>query len=127
MDFCFFLEEKKTETSGINRRINRKKFDYTEIENALNDSASLQSKTFFALKALIEKRTRCPHFAPDASQKVLSIDPRIFALKRKAAHKKGCVFTLINVSGESCALTLPGGIRERLDPFEAKWLFYDDK
>ncbi|MDR1469905.1 MAG: sugar phosphorylase [Spirochaetaceae bacterium] len=113
------------ETSGINRRINRKKFSYTEIEKALNDGGSLPSKTFFTLKALIEKRVRCPHFAPDASQKVLAIDPRVFVLKRKAEEEKGCVYALINVSGESCALTLPGGIRERLDPFEAKWLFRD--
>jgi sucrose phosphorylase len=92
--------------SGINRRINREKFEYEDLAAQLADPSNFRYRAFSALKKLIEIRKTCPQFAPSASQKILHIDPRVFAFIRKAEDSPQSVLVLINVSCHTCTPVL---------------------
>lgn len=68
--------------SGINRRINREKLEFSRIMNELKTDFR-RNKIFKETIKLIEIRKNNREFSPYASQEVLELDDRVFALKRK--------------------------------------------
>jgi sucrose phosphorylase len=111
------------DASGIPRRINRKKLTRTELENDLRTPDSLRSHVFNRLETLLKQRASEPAFNPTAPQRVLEIDPRIFAVERTAATGKK-ILCLHNVSAENIQVPTDGALKTavELKPYEFIWL-----
>ncbi|EMI55288.1 sugar phosphorylase [Rhodopirellula sallentina] len=61
------------ESSGINRRINRHKYERSELEDALSGPDSLQRRVMDGYCRLLEVRRTQPSFDPAASQTMLDL------------------------------------------------------
>jgi glycosidase len=88
------------EASGIKRRINREKLERTRIEVELAEPGSLRAQVFAGYKSLLELRRSHPCFAPAASQRLLALDARVFAVLRETADGRDRMLCLHNVSAE---------------------------
>ena len=82
--------------SGMPRRINREKLSYEELSTELDDGESFRGVIFTSLRNMLEKRRKCDAFSPYASQDVLNLDEKVFAVKRRGEEKT--VTVLVNVS-----------------------------
>jgi len=94
--------------TGRNRTINRQKLDLAELEAGLADRRSMRSQVFSRLALLLEARSSHPAFHPHGSQRVLSMDPRLFAVLRTSPDGGQSVLCLQNVT--------PGPVLARIDP-----------
>lgn len=72
------------ELHGHNRAINREKLVRADVERALSDPGSLRSRVFEGLKALLAARRRHAAFHPHGQQRVLELEPGVFAVVRTA-------------------------------------------
>ncbi|MEW6161517.1 MAG: alpha-amylase family glycosyl hydrolase, partial [Verrucomicrobiota bacterium] len=70
------------ESSGIPRRINRQKFERSNLEKELAESGSLRARVLDSLKRLLHARRQEAAFAPAAPQKILSLHEQVFAVRR---------------------------------------------
>ncbi|HEY6170214.1 MAG TPA: alpha-amylase family glycosyl hydrolase [Verrucomicrobiae bacterium] len=128
------------ESSGIPRRINRQKLRRAEIGRELADSGSLRAQVFGGLKKLLQVRRRHAAFHPNASQEILAVGDRVFALRRTAIDGSRRMLCLQNVANESVTATVPvsgawadllsdasvnsiGGVLSlTLSPYQVAWL-----
>jgi sucrose phosphorylase len=85
------------EASGINRRINREKLEYNRISKEL-ESDERRKAIFNGLKNMIAIRKRESAFSPFASQKVLDLGKKLFALERENNGEK--VTFILNVDSQ---------------------------
>jgi sucrose phosphorylase len=93
------------EASGINRRINRRKYQKNELDTLLADSP-LQSEVFRGMRELIYSRIQQPAFHPDAEQNYVdSGAAEILAFERMCAEQR--ILVLANVSGKTIHWQLP--------------------
>jgi glucosylglycerate phosphorylase len=118
--------------SGINRRINREKLEYSRIiEEVENDSR--RSSIFSGLKKLIEIRQGLAAFSPYASQKVLDLGDKVFALKRVDEETGEPLIFVVNVSHQETDVELFGSGTDlitgnrihgtiRLAPYQFIWV-----
>lgn len=88
---------KGLEESGINRRINRQKFQYEELVSELEKSTRRQ-KVFTGLKKLIRTRQQEPAFSPFAAQLILELGEQVFALLRRNEETGDTVLFVMNAS-----------------------------
>lgn len=86
------------EQSGINRRINREKLNYIELSQELEDSGNIRSMVFKGFSRLIRLRRQQSAFSPDASQKVLFLDERVFSFIRHNDVTGERILVIVNVS-----------------------------
>ncbi|WP_258171144.1 sugar phosphorylase [Paenibacillus sp. R14(2021)] len=93
------------EQSGINRRINREKLSKADVCEEL-ESESLRSAVFARFSALIQLRRRQNAFSPQAAQKVVTFDERIFSVVRENAESGDSILALVNVSDENVQLRI---------------------
>ncbi|MDM5314966.1 alpha-amylase family glycosyl hydrolase [Fictibacillus sp. b24] len=96
------------ESSGINRRINREKFQYEELVAELETSTRRQ-KVFTGLKKLIRTRQQEPAFSPFASQLILDLSEQVFALIRRNEETGDTVLFVMNALNETVDVELPFG------------------
>ncbi|GAA4225398.1 sucrose phosphorylase [Sagittula marina] len=89
---------------GMNRAINRHRWDYPELRKLLDDPDSTQSKALGALSARLKIRARQAAFHPNATNFTLNLDPRVFAVWRQAPDRSQSIFALHNVSAETVDL-----------------------
>lgn len=132
------------EQTGINRRINRRKWQAEELQAHLADE--LPRFVFETYLQMLRRRSAQPAFHPDAPQQVFEIDPEIFAHNRVALNAEQTVVCLYNFTpgskslskSQTRALGLPAGDchdilsgRARsipasdpliLEPYQALWL-----
>jgi len=94
------------EASGMPRRINRQKLDRHQLDRELHDTGSLRSRVFEGHRELPHVRRAHPAFAPGATQRVLDLDPRVFALLQRSQESGDEVLCLHNVSEERVPLRL---------------------
>lgn len=92
------------DASGMPRRINRQKLDRASLEAELSRSGSLRSRIFGGCKDLLRIRRAHPAFHPQAAQRVIDLDPRLFAVCRIPAGQADPMLCLHNVSGETVAI-----------------------
>jgi glucosylglycerate phosphorylase len=90
--------------TGRFRSINREKLLEPRLTEELEDNDSLRSKVFCNYKKLISIRKKQKAFNPNASQKVLKLDERIFSIVRGEGSES--VVVLNNVSYESVSIKL---------------------
>ena len=100
------------EASGIPRRINREKLDRLRLEAELEDPQSLRGRIWGGLSELLRVRAATRAFHPQAAQRILTTDGRVFAVGRTPGEKHDPVLCLHNVSPEPVRLT--GGLAEVL-------------
>ncbi|WP_416729725.1 alpha-amylase family glycosyl hydrolase [Fictibacillus sp. JL2B1089] len=96
------------ESSGINRRINRQKFQYDELVSELETSTRRQ-KVFTGLKRLIRTRQQETAFSPFASQSILELGKQVFSLVRRNEETGETVLFVMNASNKLIDVELPFG------------------
>ncbi|MEM1388055.1 MAG: alpha-amylase family glycosyl hydrolase [Pseudomonadota bacterium] len=92
------------ERRGMNRAINRHRWDYPTLRTHLADPSSVHAIVLRALSERLRLRAEQPAFHPNATQFTLSIDPRVFAVWRQSLDRTQSIFALHNVSGEDVVL-----------------------
>ncbi|MFN0264927.1 alpha-amylase family glycosyl hydrolase [Tepidamorphus sp. 3E244] len=92
------------ERRGMNRAINRHRWDYPELRERLADPASDQSRVLKTMQERLRLRARQPAFHPNATQFTLRVDERVFALWRQDLERAQSIFAVHNVSAETVVI-----------------------
>jgi sucrose phosphorylase len=87
------------EATGQKRTINREKFCYDDLELLLTDPTSHSSRVFQGFAQLLTTRRLHEAFNPYSQQKILDIDPAIFAVLRSSAETGRRIMCIHNVTG----------------------------
>lgn len=125
-------DQKGAEESGINRRINREKFEYGRISRELTESPR-RAAIFSGLKKMIETRQQHSAFSPFAEQEVLDYGQDVFALRRFNQETGEEIVFVVNVKAEPVQLScnvegtniLNGERIEKemsLEPYQFVWI-----
>ena len=96
-------DQKGAAESGINRRINREKFEYGRISRELTESPR-RAAIFNGLKKMIEIRQQHSAFSPFADQEIVDLGPDVFALKRTNKETGEEILFAVNVKAEPVKL-----------------------
>ncbi len=127
---------------GMNRAINRHRWDYPELMGRLEDPGSEQAQVLGALSERLRLRGRQPGFHPNATQFTLQLDDRVFALWRQSLDRAQSIFALHNVSADEIVLppaalnliegedwqdllsgqSLAGDAEITLAPYQCRWI-----
>ncbi|MBV0912395.1 sugar phosphorylase [Anianabacter salinae] len=126
---------------GMNRAINRHKWDYPALAERLDDPASDQSRVLGELSRRIRLRARQPAFHPNATNFTLGLDRRIFGLWRQSLDRDQSIFALHNVSAETVKVAVSdinliadedwvdvltgeriGGDMIEMAPYQCRWI-----
>jgi len=106
------------EQSGINRRINRHKYDRTELDRHLSQADSLQQRIHTGYQQLLAVRREQPAFHPNAAQRVIDLgDDRLLAFVRENEAEAQNLLVVVNFAKEPVEFPLPaamGGARDLL-------------
>lgn len=96
-------DQRGVEESGINRRINREKFDFDTISRELTESPRRKA-IFGGLKKMIEIRQAESAFSPFADQEVVDLGADFFAMKRSNKETGEEIFFAVNVTAKPAKL-----------------------
>ncbi|QQM30838.1 sugar phosphorylase [Martelella lutilitoris] len=129
------------EKSGHNRAINRHRWNYDALQEALADETTQHARVFNAMRERIGIRTRQPAFHPNATQFTLHLGEKLFGFWRQSVDRTQSIFAINNVTDETLeipamALNLIGGERwidlitgETVDgarigfaPYQCRWI-----
>ncbi|TWT46808.1 sugar phosphorylase [Botrimarina hoheduenensis] len=94
------------QTSGIARRINRRKYERAELAEAL-EPGTLQGQVFRGYQELLAKRVAEPAFHPEAAQTVVESGSALLAFDRDRRDGSGRVRVVVNVSCQDQEIDLP--------------------
>lgn len=123
---------KGLEETGINRRINREKLEFSKICSEIENDER-RNLIFNRLLDLIKIRKGQSAFSPFASQRVLDIGEKVFALERYNEETNEKVTLIVNIDSKSTKVSSPiSGVdlitgREinhniELKPYEFVWI-----
>ena len=84
--------------TGRARTINREKFQLAALEERLADTSQHHARVLDGMVRLLKIRQAKPAFHPNAGQRVLALDDRVFAVLRGEVGTPGAVLCLSNVS-----------------------------
>ena len=91
---------KGVSVTGRYRTINRRKWYYEELTDALNDPDTNTYRIFNQYKKIIKQRNNHTAFHPFGTQKVRSIDNELFCIERIAPEKKEWILVMANVTNK---------------------------
>jgi sucrose phosphorylase len=91
--------------SGILRRINRAKLECNRFETELDDDRSLRGYIWNGFQKMLHIRSQQTAFHPQATQRILATDRRIFAVYRIPPDKSQQILCLHNVSGKTVLIS----------------------
>ncbi|KUP90695.1 sugar phosphorylase [Tritonibacter horizontis] len=97
-------DHEAVERRGMNRAINRHRWDYPELMARLDDPETEQAQVLSALSTRLRLRARQPAFHPNATQFTLQLDDRVFGLWRQSLDRSQSIFALHNVSADEIDL-----------------------
>jgi glycosidase len=105
------------ERTGMTRAINRRKWDRGELEGLIANPDSATGQVFARYRALLALRRAQPAFHPDADQRLLRLDDRLFCCERTAPQGQQRILVLANLAPDpvSLAATALSYDPERLD------------
>lgn len=122
------------EKTGMNRSINRQKFNFFEMEEELGQPQSLRAKVFNGLTQMIKARKAEPLFHPNNRMEVLDFGDKIFAIKRINGQGES-IFAIHNMSNDYVRCVLSGNYTDILNegkiqsedsiilkPYQVLWL-----
>jgi len=89
--------------TGRYRSINRQQLQYEQLQSELEQEGSLRQRVYSSLKKLIRIRTAEPCFHPNADQKVVICDDRLFTIMRTSSTGEQ-VLVLVNIANEPVEL-----------------------
>lgn len=96
--------------SGLNRTINREKYNMDWLENELATQGSLAKKMLDSYKRLISIRINEKAFNPFGKFEFLDLDPRLFVVDKISIDNEERIIAIHNFSEESVTCTLPSNI-----------------
>lgn len=97
-------------SSGINRRINRRKFTLEELDAQLANSSSIHAHVFAGMKRLIEIRIDQPAFHPDATQRYVECpDANVLCFERHAMDGVQSILVMMNFGNQVAMVDIPAG------------------
>ncbi|MFT5661211.1 MAG: glycosidase [Sulfurimonas sp.] len=96
--------------SGINRTVNREKFNYDRLVETLSDDNSIEKIIFTAYRRLISIRINEKSFNPFGSFDFLSLHKSVFAVMQDSLDKTESILALHNFSNEIVSFSLPQSI-----------------
>lgn len=94
------------EKRGMNRAINRHRWDYPILKARLANPKSNHSQVLSALSERLRIRSRQPAFHPNATQFTFATDDRVLGVWRQSLDRRQSIFALHNVSDEEVNLEL---------------------
>lgn len=97
--------------SGINRTINREKYNIDWLENELSTLGSLGKTIFDSYKRMISIRINEEAFNPFGEFNFLDLDERIFAIDKFNIDRTSRIIALNNYSNEKVTINLPKEIQ----------------
>ena len=93
--------------TGINRMINREKFNIRWLENEFSKQGSLSKIIFDSYRRLISIRINEKAFNPFGDFSFFDLDPRLFVMQQACSENKEYVFSIHNFSNEKVKCTIP--------------------
>lgn len=87
-----------------NRSINRRKWNYAEINEKLDDPNNHHSQVFDQLKHLIKLRAAQSAFHPNAVQFTLHLGDQVFAFWRQSSRRDQSIFCIHNVTDQEVSV-----------------------
>ncbi|EAS43030.1 sugar phosphorylase [Photobacterium profundum] len=117
--------------SGINRRINRQKFNLDELETELAEVGSLREKVYSRMVRLLALRKQYSAFSPCSAQQVLALGDALFGLQRGAGEQAIRFVVNLTSSDQSVDLNVAGydlvsdakkDAQFTLKPYQFVWL-----
>ena len=106
------------ERSGMTRAVNRRKWDKGELEYLISDLESETGQVFTLFSRLLETRRAQPAFHPDAAQRIIELDERVFGFERVATDDSQRILVIANLSEETVYIErhlLPQDLERRED------------
>ena len=101
--------------SGINRRINRHKYEYQELNALLHEAGSLQREIFDGMQNLLAKRRAEKAFHPEAKQRVIEAGVEsMLAFERVSSDEQQRIFVATNFAEEEQNLRRPKSYQGKL-------------
>lgn len=94
------------ELSGRTRSINRKKWDYDELQSLLESHNTPNHEVFHELKRIIEIRKTEACFHPNSAQEVLDVSPGLFTILRKDENSGRQLLAIYNVTSVAQVISL---------------------
>ncbi len=88
--------------TGRNRSINRAKLGLGDLEAELARPDSLRARILAGTLKLLGLRRQRPAFHPNAGQRIVPVDPRVFSLVRENPQDR--VWVAVNVSADTVSL-----------------------
>lgn len=85
---------------GMNRAINRHRWNYPDLLAALADPESNQAKVLGEMQRRLRLRSRQAAFHPNATQLTLQLDDRLLGVWRQSLDRNQSIFALHNFSDE---------------------------
>ena len=95
------------EQTGRTRSINRRKWQYEELLELLNNPSSSQATIFYELKRLLKIRRRQSAFHPDAGQETILLGENFFAFWRVSIDNQQRILAVSNITDKVQTLQLP--------------------
>ncbi|TMV15729.1 sugar phosphorylase [Arenibacterium halophilum] len=89
---------------GMNRAINRHRWDYPTLLERLADPETPQARVLKAMSDRLRLRSKQSAFHPNATQFTLAVDERVFGVWRQSLDRHQSIFALHNVSDETVVL-----------------------
>ncbi|AXT40167.1 alpha-amylase [Alteromonas sp. BL110] len=96
----------KVANTGQNRSINRKRWDFNELEALLDSPFSQHHKVLTRISQLIRIRKAQPAFHPNATQFTLQLNNQLFGYWRQSLDRKQSIFCISNISDEEQTILL---------------------
>jgi len=93
--------------TGINRTINREKFNIDWLENELSEQSNLSKIIFDSYRRLISIRINEKAFNPFGDFSFFDLDPRLFVIQQACSENQEYVFAIHNFSNEQVKCTIP--------------------
>ncbi|MEN8718389.1 MAG: sugar phosphorylase [Sulfurovum sp.] len=97
--------------TGINRTINREKYNIDWLEKELSTLGSLAKTMFDSYKRLISIRTNEEAFNPFGEFDFLDLDDRLFIIDQACSKNESRIIAINNFSNESVSIELPEHIK----------------
>ncbi|MGI9429731.1 MAG: alpha-amylase family glycosyl hydrolase [Bythopirellula sp.] len=102
--------------SGIPRRINRRKFEVSELNEQLHADGALPQLVFQGVQALLRVRIAQAAFHPDAEQRYWESDSdQVLCFERECGRTGQTIFVAANFSDEATVIELPESFSDKVD------------
>lgn len=127
--------------TGVNRSINREKFNYDVLEDKLNTDGTIEKMIFSSYRKLISIRTHEKSFNPFGEFEFLNLHKSVFSILQHSLDKTESILALHNFSNDRIKFNLPKKCNKDLkdllssvivkpesevilEPYQVMWLKY---